>query len=437
MLKEFTSHIDTEFSHLIGKKILVAISGGLDSVVLCHLLKSLNLKLELAHCNFHLRGEESDLDATFTANFAKNLNVQFHQKSFDTLTYAAEEKVSVQMAARELRYEWFNTLMINRELDYLMTAHHADDNLETFFINFVRGTGLDGLCGIPRKNGNLIRPLLPFSRKDLHEYALSHGLTWREDSSNTNDKYLRNKIRMNIIPILKELNPALLDTFNETISHLKDSRAIIDDQIPIVLNQITISEDGKLKINIQDLQSMSNPRIYLYEILKKYGFTAWNDVVNLLEAQSGKCIFSNSHQLLKDRNYLILTALEQSEEKIFWLPNVDSYFFNDFKLAISKADPKKMESEKSIAFVDAEKVEFPLHLRKWREGDSFSPLGMTGNKKLSDYFIDKKYSKNDKAAVWLLCDKHRIIWILNDRLDHNVRMTNKTKSVLKFEISPV
>ena len=311
MFIEFQDHINLKFPFLKkGKKLLVAISGGIDSVVLTHLLHRLNFDFQLAHCNFCLRGKESDQDEQFVIDMAKKLQLKIHTKSFDTQSYAQTNNVSVQMAARQMRYTWFKELLQQEMLDYLITAHNLDDNLETFLINFTRGTGLEGLSGIEEINENIVRPLLGFSREQIEQFANENKITWREDSSNIDTKYTRNKIRHQVIPLLKEINPGLLQSFKRTSKHLQQSKHIITDTISDLKPKIITSDnEGVYKIDIGKMNKFSNPRAYLYELLKDYNFTEWNDVHNLLEGQPGKQIKSSTHRLIKDRDFLLLELL--------------------------------------------------------------------------------------------------------------------------------
>ena len=439
MLAAFKKHIETNFAFIKDKKILLAISGGVDSVILAYLFSALKIDFILAHCNFRLRGKDADDDEQFVKKLAQQLNVSEYTIAFDTEEYAKEHKISIQMAARELRYDWFENIRKEKKLDLIATAHHLDDNLETFLINFVRGTGLNGLTGIPEIKGNIIRPLLVFSREQIEEYAAINSILWREDRSNAKTAYQRNKIRHQIVPVLKEMNPNLLSTFKKTTQYLKESQQMIDATILKLNENIILKENKNLtKINIQKLKKLPYPKAYLFEILKNYGFTEWNDVNNLLDAQSGKQVFSNSHRLLKDRDYLLLTAISSSQDKvkIFEIKKGQKDIeLEKFKLSFRKTEhlETKVES-KDIVFINMDKLEFPLHLRKWQEGDFFYPSGMKGKKKLSKFFKDEKFSLLEKENTWLLCSANNIVWVLGKRLDDRYKINNNTKNIVRIDL---
>jgi tRNA(Ile)-lysidine synthase len=434
MFKSFQEHINQSLPFLSKGKLLIAISGGLDSVVLTHLCHQLKLPISLAHCNFNLRGTESDADEDFVLQLAEDLDIEVFVESFDTEAYAKTHKLSTQMAARELRYHWFEELSSQLKYDYILTAHHADDNLETFLINLSRGTGLEGLIGIPEINGNIVRPLLKFSRDDIETYAKEQHIKWREDSSNASTKYLRNKLRHEVIPALKEINPQLLQNFNKTLSFLKDSNDIIEDSIARVQKNVVSVEGDLVKLDIKKLLELSNTKAYLYQLLKDFNFTEWNDVSDLLKAQSGKQVFSSTHRLVKDRDYLLLTELffEGFEEvaisekaKEVETP-IGILSFDDVNAMVGKDD--------HVIFVDKDKLKFPLTLRKWQEGDYFYPLGMKGKKKLSKFFKDEKLSLIEKESTWLLCSEDTIVWIIGKRADERFKVTEKTTLILKIEM---
>jgi len=439
MLSNFKEHIQANFAFIKGKKILLAISGGIDSVVLAHLFQNLNFEFALAHCNFSLRGKEADDDEQFVKELGQLLNVTVYTKTFSTEKYAKEHKLSIQMAARKLRYDWFDSLLKINQFNYTATAHHLDDNLETVLINFTRGTGLNGLTGIPEINGNTIRPLLPFSRDEIESFAKKNKIIWKEDKSNAQIKYKRNKIRHQIIPLLKELNPNLLSSFKETTAHLKESQEIVNMAIEELKKAIIIPvKEGVQKIDIHKLKELANPKAYLFELLKDYGFTEWNDVTNLLDAQSGKQLFSKTHRLLKDREYLLLTEINSAKAKANQheiKKSQKSIALEKFKLVFRETEhlETKVES-KDIVFINMDKLQFPLQLRKWQKGDFFYPLGMNGKKKLSKFFKDEKLSLVDKENIWLLCSANAIVWILGKRLDDRFKINNNTKNIVRIDL---
>ncbi len=439
MFDAFKKHVNNNFQFLNQARILIAISGGMDSVVLADLCNRLKLNFSLAHCNFNLRGDESDADEDFVLELAENMEVELFVESFDTKTYADENKISIQMAARNLRYKWFAELAEQLKFDYVLTAHQADDNLETFLINLSRGTGLDGLIGIPEINGILVRPLLPFSRKEIQYYALKKHLKWKEDSSNLSDKYLRNKLRLDVIPLLKDINPQFLENFKKTQEYLFDSRLIIEDKIDDILEYVIVSvKEGEIHYDIEKINRLSKPKAYLYEIFKDYGFSEWNDLLNLLEAQSGKQLFSKTHRLLKDRSVLILTEIgvrvsSDTDRRIYINEGTKQveFSFGSFNLELTKQLSK---SNKSSIFIDKDLLKFPLILRKWEEGDYFYPFGMKGKKKLSKFFKDEKLSLMVKEKIWVLCSENDVVWVVNHRLDDRYKVTGDTKNILKISI---
>ncbi|MEC8832613.1 MAG: tRNA lysidine(34) synthetase TilS, partial [Bacteroidota bacterium] len=292
MLANFKEHITSTMPFLMGKRLLLACSGGVDSVVLAHLCANIELNFAMAHCNFNLRGEESDGDETFVLDLASKLDVEVYVGRFETEAFAKEQGLSVQMAARELRYQWFDELLETKGYDYVLTAHHADDSLETFLINLSRGTGIDGLSGIPEVNGKVIRPLLPFSQNEVLEYANSEGVDWREDSSNASTKYLRNKIRHEIVPSLKELHPAFLQNFLNTQKHLEQTNDLASLYLNELRSKLFREWEGEIKISIAELKKLHPLDAHLYGLLKDFGFTEWEDVKNLLTATSGKKVMS-------------------------------------------------------------------------------------------------------------------------------------------------
>jgi tRNA(Ile)-lysidine synthase len=323
--------------------------------------------------------------------------------------------------------------------DYLLTAHHADDNLETFLINLVRGTGLEGLKGIPEINDRTIRAILPFTKVEIEQYANENNLTWRKDSSNLDTKYLRNKIRHELIPILNELNPSFMKSFTHTLNHLKGSNQIVKDRIQKVEEDLLTKKDDIIKFDIAKLNLLSKPKSYLFELLKKYGFTEWNDVFSLLKAQSGKQVYSKTHRLIKDRDYLLLAKLNYDNIQEIDIEKSDNRIRTDnFELVLeninlSEEKTHLVNKNKQIIHVDKDLLSFPLHVRKWQKGDYFYPVGMQGKKKLRKYFNDEKLSLIDKEKIWLLCSENKIIWVINHRSDSRFSVSNTTKNILKIK----
>ena len=434
MLQKFKQHLHQNFPFLEDSKLLIAISGGIDSVVLAHLCSQLNLNFSLCHCNFNLRGQESDDDEAFVTSLAKTLKTLVYTTSFETEKYATKNKVSIQVAARDLRYTWFYKLLDANQYDYVLTAHNTNDNLETFIINLTRGSGLEGFTGIPSVNQKSVRPLLAFSRDDITLFAIKNGIVWREDRSNASIKYVRNKVRHKVIPILKELNPHVLESFQNTIEYLNESQSIINDALKNITANVVSYENDVLKISCKEIDKLSNKKAYLYQLLQGYGFTAWNDIVDLISAQPGKQIFSNTHRLLKDRNFLILTTINKSQsiKGPILIDQKVSKITNPIKLTIQNTDDYTSKNKEQI-IIDKDLVNYPLSLKKWHHGDAMYPTGMKGSKKISQLFKDNKLSLLDKEKIWILADaKDHIIWVIGLRQDRRYLANKTSKNRLKI-----
>lgn len=436
MLDLFSKYIDKELAFIKDKKLLVAISGGLDSVVLAHLCAQLQLNISLVHCNFNLRGNESDEDESFVLQLAEDLELEVFLESFETETYAQEHKISIQMAARELRYVWFEELASQLHYDYILTAHHADDNLETFLINLSRGTGLDGLVGIPEKNGKLVRPLLPFSREEIQIFAGKNQIKWREDSSNASTKYLRNKLRHDVIPKLKAVNPQFLQNFSKTQQHLRESKQFLDSISEEIAGKVVDRVDGDVRyFNIEKIKSFNHFKTVLYQLFKDCGFNEWNDIEELLDAQTGKHVLSKTHRLLKNREYLVLSNLPEDSRKATLKIFEGDESIETSLGTLTLEDVNAMgQSISQIVYVDKDLLKFPLTVRHWEKGDYFYPFGMQGKKKLSKFFKDEKYSALEKEKALVLCSKDNIVWVLNKRLDNRFKVTQDTQNILKISI---
>ena len=432
MLIKFQNHLNSNFNQLKDKKLLLAVSGGLDSMFLMHLFHQLNYDIAIAHCNFQLRGKESDEDENFVKVKSEKLKVKSYFIRFETEKFANENKLSIQLAARKLRYDWFCQLLENENYDYLLTAHHLDDQLETFLINLSRGTGIEGLTGIPATNDKIIRPLLPFSREEILAFAEENSISWREDSSNASTKYLRNRIRHEVIPVLKTLNPNFLESFENTLEHLNQANTLVNDAAKMQFDLVVKQLDDQHIFDIPKLLELSNFKAYLYQWLKDFGFTAWNDIYDLVHANSGKQIFSETHVLLKDRNHLILFEKRDSQQS-------ESYFVNDFNskvnipLNLSFCKVANISNANAnCIFVDENQLKLPLVIRKWQEGDVFYPAGMSGKKKLSKFFKDEKYSLLDKQNQWLLCSNDEIVWVIGKRADQRFITKETTQNSIKI-----
>ncbi len=440
MIDRFQKHVEENFPFLKDKKLLLAISGGVDSVVIAYLLNNLNYHVSLAHCNFKLRGKESDLDEVFVEKLGKVLDFKTYTTQFDTTSYAKNKKISIQVAARELRYDWFEQLRVDNAYDFIITAHHANDTIETILINLARGTGLEGLTGIPMINNYVVRPLLSFSSDEILKYAKSKNIIWREDASNSETKYLRNKIRHKVIPILEEINPNYINSFTKTTTFLKQSKEIIEEAVDQKKKELLSFEKDTIKLDIAKLLGLSSPKAYLYYLLKDYGVYEWNDVYALLHAQSGKVLSTKSHILLKDRDFLLILPVDK-------INNIESQCFNISEDLSNISTPinlsfKKVLKTKSLKkntiYVDKNLLNYPLALRKWSEGDFFYPKGMLGKKKLSKYFKDEKISLIEKQSIWILCDGNDdIIWIIGKRQDRRFLPSTKTTEILRIKYKPL
>jgi tRNA(Ile)-lysidine synthase len=435
MLQQFQNHLYQHFPFLKGKKLLLAVSGGLDSMVLLHLFQQLDYEIVVLHCNFQLRGLESFGDQQFIQEYTSQHNIQLSFTQFDTEAFVNDYKLSIQIAARELRYSWFYEQLEIQDGDYILTAHHADDNLETFFINLSRGTGLDGLTGIPAQNDSIIRPLLPFARKEIEGYATKQDVKWREDSSNASNKYLRNKIRHDLIPILKELNPNFMSSFEKTQGYLQESKELVDDAAVMVFQQVAKENGDEIYFDLNQLLKLANYKSYLYQWLVEFGFTAWDDIYDLVTNQSGKQVLAPEFRLIKDRDYLILSPISlESNEQEYLIESGSSKVNFPLNLLFSNVDAIGATSNSTI-FVDREKLIFPLTLRHWNEGDVFQPFGMEGkSKKVSKLFKDEKLSLIEKENTWLLCSENQVVWVVGIRQDERFRINSKTKNIVKITI---
>lgn len=432
MLQLFNDHLKNNFSELFQSKLLIAVSGGLDSVVLARLCHELELDIALAHCNFNLRATESDADAIFVERLAEDLNAAFHLESFATKTYASANQTSIQLAARELRYQWFAELAEKFDYNFILTAHHLNDVVETFIINLSRGTGLDGLTGIPERNKNIIRPLLTFSRENILALALQKKWSWREDSSNASDTYIRNAIRHNMLPKLEELNSSFLQNFKTTQKNLKQTASLLEDYTQLLVKDLVTETSEGYEISVNRLLKHKNYEAILYQLLKDFNFKDWSAICTLLSAQTGKFCSSDTHRIIKNRDVLLLTTLASATVPAIIIPKETSYLrFLDGALSIEPVEAMTT-MEKYIIYVDAQLLLYPLTLRPWKDGDSFRPFGMKGSKKLSDFFKDEKLSLPQKEQSYVLTSNGKIVWVVGWRADDRFKVTTGTKNIIKI-----
>lgn len=437
MLKQFEVNILKNDLFNKTDKLLIAFSGGVDSVVLCDLLTKADYHFDLAHCNFQLRGTEANDDTSFCETYAKLIHAKCHTIYFNTKNYAVENKLSIQMAARELRYKWFKELISEHGYTYLLTAHHANDNAETLFVNLTRGTGIKGLQGIPEKQNNTIRPLLFATKEMIKNYAKKHNIQFREDSSNQEVKYKRNFIRHQIIPELKKLNPILEETLNTSIHYFKQSSQIVTQFCKSKFKDICEENNERLKINISLLLSEPQKETLLFEWLHPKGFKA-NQIEQLIIVLSdknnvGKFFESSTHQLAVDRTYLIVKKkTNEINTTEFKINSISDTTHLPIKLVLEEIKQTSFTNNKNELFISVTDHFFPLTLRKWKTGDKFQPFGMNGFKKLSDYFKDQKLSKFDKEAVWILESNQQIICIVGYRMDNRFKVTNESNQILKL-----
>jgi len=422
MFNLFSDHVNSDFDFLKKSKLLVCLSGGVDSMVLIDLLRRLNYDVSVAHCNFKLRGDESDLDEKFVKKYCYDNSIQFFSKSFHTKL----PNHSLQMAARTLRYDWFNELLKNNNKDYILTAHHLDDSLETFIINLSRASGIEGFTGISPVNDKIVRLLTVLSKKQILEYAKNNKIHWREDSTNKKDDYQRNYIRNQIIPLLKKLYPNFLSQSKKTMNFLKNSQLVIDKYIEAVKKEKFVIKNDEIIIEKKFVRCNKND---IYNLFKDYGFKNPKEILMLCNSISGKIIESVSHVLLSDRTNLILKKKSKEYDQVI---KVDMKGIDDpIRISIETGDFVSRSNSKSI-FISKNDIKFPLYLRKLKKGDLIYPLGMKGKKLISKYFKDEKMSFFDKQNQWLLCNNNEVIWIVGQRADR--RYYKSKGATLKIEL---
>ena len=442
MLEKVREYIQKENLIKDNTKIIVGLSGGMDSMVLLDILTLLGYSCIAAHCNFHLRGEESNRDEIFVKKWCKSIDIPFTSINFDTNQYALDRKISIEMAARELRYNWFETLRKHYQANYIAVAHHKDDSVETVLLNLIRGTGIKGLTGISAKNGHVVRPLLCISRLEIEKYILERDIPHVTDSTNSEDLYLRNSLRLNVLPLLETLNPSVKDTIYRTSRNLTEAEKIYSESIQKSIKDVFFDN----KIDINKLRQTASPRSVLFELLTTYNFTpsTIEDISESIDSISGKIFYSDSgsdlkkkkYRLIKDRSYFLLDVVNDiiNDNQTYLIEEETTEIDFPINLKIREiSSPKDIIYDSRFLYIDADKIKYPLVLRKWRSGDWFIPFGMKGRKKLSDYFSDRKFSLKDKEDAWLLASGDDIVWIVGERNDNRFRISEDTIKIISIE----
>ena len=449
LLQRFKDYIRLNNLFSPKDKLLLAVSGGIDSVVLCELCKQSGFDFTIAHCNFQLRGEESERDEKFVNQLAVKYGVEVLVKRFDTETYAREKKVSIQVAARELRYNLFSELLTHNSRltthNYLLTAHHLGDNIETMLMNFFKGTGIAGLRGMLQKQGKIVRPLLFAKKEDLLVFAKEHNLSWVEDSSNESDKYSRNYFRHQVIPLIQKIYPEAENNLADNLDRFRDIEVLYQQAIDLHKKKLIEQKGNEFHIPVLKLKKSTPLHSIIYEIVKDFGFhsSRVNEIIDLLDSDTGKYITSSSHRIIKNRNWLIIAPvvstgaemvlIEEGVKKIQFA--MGSLQLEHFSGRECQLPSRLVSGANSIAVLDSGEIKFPLILRKWKTGDYFYPLGMKKKKKLARFFIDQKLSKTDKEKVWVLEMNKKIVWVINHRIDDRFKVIDKTVNCLKITFS--
>lgn len=446
LLQRYQQFIKQENLFSPKDKLLLAVSGGVDSVVLCELCKQADLDFDIAHCNFQLRGDDSSRDEQFVKELAAKYGVEFYSKTFDTKAISQQQKKSIEETARHLRYEWFEQLrssnQSNQIYNWILTAHHADDNIETAAMKYFRGTGIKGLTGMKHKNGKIVRPLLFARKKEIEDFAWQHQLKFVEDHTNQEDDYTRNFFRNRLIPLFKVVYPAVEQNLLNNIDRFSEIEKLYQLGVGYIKTKLTKRKGSEWHIPVKQLMGYNN-RALIYEIIHNFGFTERqiDEVIKLAESESGKYIDSPAlnFRIIKHRHWFIISPVKPIESAMIIIEEKDkAVIFHEGKIAIEEllTSISKPQTSNNIACLDAKEISYPLILRKWKTGDYFYPLGMKKMKKLSRFFIDQKLSKTEKEKSWVIEMDKKIIWVVGKRIDDRFKVTEKTKSVLKISYLP-
>jgi len=429
MILKVQNYIKKEKLLNVDDKIIVGLSGGADSVALLHILHALGYNCIAVHCNFHLRGGESDRDEESAAKFAATLNLPFFKKDFDTRSIAKERGISIEMAARDLRYQWFAELEKNQEADAIAVAHHRDDSIETLLLNLIRGTGIKGLTGIQPQNGSLVRPLLCASKKEILQYVHEQKLPFVTDSSNEQEAVVRNKIRLRLIPLLETINPSVREAFLQTMNNLNETAKIYDTEIERAIQ--VIYNNGRISIPL--LKTFPSPESILFELLKNYGFgkDTVREIYFAMDSQPGKTFYAPEYYIVKDRDEFLLSPVVSKDEREYFIQADETFMEFPLRMEITlrKNDATvDIDKNANTACLDYDRLQFPLILRKWKTGDKFIPFGMKNFQKISDFFTNSKFSIIQKEKTWILTSGKEIVWVVNHRIDERFKVNISTKN---------
>ena len=437
MLSKFQSHIKSNYSFLLKERFIICCSGGVDSVVLIHLFKSMTSDFVVAHCNYNLRKDFSNMDEQFVKDLCEKENLKFYSKSFDTLKIKKKLKKSTQVVARELRYEFFEYLSKKMNINYILTAHHINDSMESFFINLSRGSGIDGLIGIPENNGKIIRPLINFEKTEILKYAKKNKIKWRDDASNQSNIYLRNKIRNELTPLLNSLEGNFTKNFQKSLKYLKLSNSLIHDKIEELMKEYISYDENDILIDIKKLNSSTHKEAFLYYVLRDYGFNDWDKILLLDQGERGKKICSNTHILFKSTEKLVLRKNIKNNVVDAILDKYSKEIKLGHSLKISFCIAEKISKNKAnLISVDFNKLSFPLKLRNIKNGDYFFPIGMVGKKKVVKYLKDKKINSVEKFDKLVLVNgDDKIIWVVGMGLDRRFSVSDSSKKIIDIKIN--
>lgn len=454
LLQQFQQHITDNELFSPKDTLLLAVSGGIDSVVLCELCKQAGYNFIIAHCNFKLRGEESERDALFVQQLAQAYNVRIHVKEFDTAAYAEEQKLSIQEAARELRYGWFAEILKSEVggqksehpthhspfTIHLLTAHHLDDNIETMLMHFFRGTGIHGLRGMLPKQGHIVRPLLFARRQEIKQFATENNLQWVEDSSNALDKYSRNYFRHQLIPLVQKIYPEAENNLANNLRRFADMEALYEQAVQQHKKKLLQQKGEEVHIPVLKLKKAEPLNAIVYEIIKAFGFSSaqTEEVIKLLDSESGRYVQSATHRIIKNRRWLIIAPAQAEQAQNLVIDEEENKIvFENGELVFEQLSGKNIQlvNDATTALLDHSELQFPLLLRKWKKGDYFYPLGLKKKKKLARFFIDQKLSLTDKEKVWVLESNKKIVWVVGRRIDDRFKITEATKNVLKIKLT--